>query len=330
MRRRASIDEAGVLRPHDHVGWFGDGVGELYSVAAAAIADGARRREKLMLVAEDPDPGRLSGVDGLERLLATGQLELVAVDAVCGSAKAFSASAQLAMFEGVLDEALANGYRGIRVVADNTPLVRGDDESFRRWLAWEQLTDRFQSTSMVTGVCFFDHAALSGARRADLAALHPVCSAGISAPPFSLFVDRDALFVTGTLDTFSAEQFRRILGTVPVDRPLVVDLSRTEFVDHHALSVLAESASADRPLRVRGKGNLSRLVSLIGLASPHLRFEHVAGAGPTCARCCDVIGVYEPTVVMLDGACRVTSRAAHADVVDKAVARYHEACYAHL
>jgi len=72
-------------------------------------------------------------------------------------------SAPATRFEGVLGEALAHGYRGIRVVADNTPLVRGDDESFRRWLAWEQLTDRFQSKSMVTGVCFFDHAALSGA-----------------------------------------------------------------------------------------------------------------------------------------------------------------------
>jgi len=109
MRRRASIDEAGVLRPHDHVGWFGDGAGDLYSVAAAAIADGARRREKLMFVAEDPDPARLSGVDGLERLLATGQLELAAVDAVYGSGKAFSAGDQLATFEGVLGEALAMG-----------------------------------------------------------------------------------------------------------------------------------------------------------------------------------------------------------------------------
>jgi hypothetical protein len=214
-------------------------------------------------------------------------------------------------------------------VADNTPLVRKDDKSFRRWMAWEQLTDRFQAASMVTGGCFFDHAALSGERQADLAALHPVCCAGISAPPFSLFSDRDGVFVTGTLDTFSAAQFRRILDTVPGDRPLVVDVSRAEFVDHHALLVLAESASADRPLRVRGDGNLRKLVSLLGLATPHLRFEQVVGAVPTCAHCGDVIGVYEPTVILLDGACRVTSRAAEPDAVDKALARYHRTCYAH-
>jgi MEDS: MEthanogen/methylotroph, DcmR Sensory domain len=109
MRRRANIDRAGVLRPHDHVGWFGDGVGELYSVAGAAIADGVRRREKLMFVAEDPDPARLSGVAGLERLLAIGQLELIPVDAVYGTAKEFSASAQLATFEGSLAKHLPTG-----------------------------------------------------------------------------------------------------------------------------------------------------------------------------------------------------------------------------
>jgi hypothetical protein len=51
---------------------------------------------------------------------------------------------------------------------------------------------------------------------------------------------------------------------------------------------------------------------------------------PTCAYCGDVIGVYEPAVIMLDGLCRVTSRAARPDAVDKALACYHHACYGPL
>src|SRR5712691_10125629 len=69
----------------------------------------------------------------------------------------------------------------------------------------------------------------------SLASVHPVCSAGGVHPPFSLFVDGEATFLTGTLDTWSADQFRRILATTPGDRPLVVDLSQAEFVDHRAL-----------------------------------------------------------------------------------------------
>lgn len=297
-------------------------------MATAAITDGARRGEKLMLVAEDPDPALLSGVDGLDRLLGTGQLELLAVDAVYGTGNAFSAGAQLATFEAVLADALADGYWGIRVVADNTPLVRGDEESFRRWLAWEHLTDRFQAASAVTGVCFFDRSALTGERQADLATLHPVRSASSFEPPFSLVSNSDAVCVTGALDASSAEQFRRILGAIPIDRPLVIDVSGAQFVDHTALLVLAESASVDRPLRVRGDGQLRELVSLVGGATPHLRFERGGSAGPTCAGCGDWIGVYEPAVIVLDGVSFVTSRAAEPDAVEKASERYHRSCYA--
>lgn len=329
MRRRlASLEHAGVLQPHDHVGWFGDGAGELYSVATAAFADGARRGVKLIFVAEDPDPGCLNGVDGLERLLATGQLELFAAEAVYATGTAFSASAELRTFQGILAAGRADGYRGICVVTDNTPLVRGDDETFRRWLAWEQLTDRFQQASMVTGVCFFDRAALSPERQADLAVLHPVRSASVAEPPFSVFSDGDAVSVTGTVDASSAGQFRRIVDTAPVDRPLLLDLSGAEFVHHDALRALAESASADRPLGVRGTAQLRELVSLIGHATPHLRFERGPGAVPTCVRCGDWIGVYEPAVIVLGDVCFVTSRAAEPDAVANATERYHRACYA--
>ncbi len=273
MRRQASIQCGAGLEPHDHVVWFGDGLDDLYSVATAALRDGACRREKLMFVAEEPDPARLSGIDGLERLLATGQLELVAVDAVYGSGTAFSAATQLATFEGVLADALADGYRGIRVVADNTPLVGGDDQSFRRWLAWEQLTDRFQAASPVTGVCFFDRTALGDERQADLAALHPVRSAGIAEPRFSWFADGDV------------------------------------------------------PLRVRGIGHLRQVVSLAERATPHVRFKYGGSAVAICARCGDVIGVFEPTVIGGDGGYRVTSGAAEPDAVAHAPTCFHRACY---
>src|SRR5579884_2364040 len=264
LRRRTNIDYADSLEPHDHVVWFGDGVSELYEVASAAFVDGARRGEKLMFVAERPDPARFRGIDGLGRLLDNGQLELLEIDSVYGTGSGLSASEQLATFEGVLDDALSEGYAGIRVVADNTPLARGDDESFRRWLEWEQLTDRFQAASLVTGVCYFDRTTLSEERQADLAALHPVRGAGDVEPSFSWFADGDAVRVNGALDALSAQQLRRVLDTVPTDGPLVIDLSHAEFVDHHALYVLAQSATADRPLHIRGGAHLRKLASLIG------------------------------------------------------------------
>jgi hypothetical protein len=325
MRRRWTIESADCLQPHDHVAWFGDGVDELFSVASEAFTHGARHGEKLWFVADDPDPARLQGVGGL---IAGGQLELFSVDAVYGSDGAFSASEQLATFESALAGALSDGYSGIRVVANNTRLVSGDGEGFRRWLAWEALTDRFQSTSMVTGVCFFDQRALSDERRADLAALHPVCCAQGVAQPFSMFADGDAIVVTGTLNAACAEQFRRMLDAAPVDGPLVVDLTDVLFEDFKVLYALAGAASADRPIRIQGDEYLRRVVSMIGFSTPHLRFASTAKTMRRCVRCGDAIGAYEPASIMLDGTCRETSAAADPAAFGKALGRYHRACIA--
>lgn len=271
MRRELGIDTAEVLEPHDHVGWFGDGAADLYSLAGVALKAGARRREKLLFVAEDPDPGRLAGIGDLERLLQDGQLELLSVDSVYGGWDAFSASAQLATFEEVLGQALADGYRGIRVLADNTPLVCGEDDGFRRWLEWEQVTDRFQAGSAVTGICYFDRNALTPERRSDLAALHPVRQEHTALPPFTIYASGDAVMVTGTLDAWSAPQFRRLIEAAP-DGPLVIDFSEVEFADHRALLALNDIAGPDRPVNISGaKTTMCRLASLLNLEMPYLR-----------------------------------------------------------
>jgi anti-anti-sigma regulatory factor len=263
-----------VLEPHDHVAWYGEGSEDLYALASVALADGARRGEKLMLVAEDPDPQRLAAIGDVERLLASGQLELHTTDTVYGSSCTFSPARQLETFEGVLADALSDGYTGMRVVADNTPLASADEEGFRRWLCWEHVADQFQSTFSVTGVCYFERDALSHERKADLASLHPVRRTNGVETPFCLFADGDAVSATGTLDLFSADRFRRLLEAAPEDRPLVVDLSRAEFVDHRALLLLSAAASRTRPVHVRGTPPLIReLASVLDLAAPYLSFE---------------------------------------------------------
>jgi hypothetical protein len=180
----------------------------------------------------------------------------------------------LATFEGVLADALEDGYEGIRVVADNTPLVSGDEDGFRRWLAWEQVTDRFQAHANVTGICYFDRGVLSDNRQSDLASLHPVCGTSSVERSFGFFVDGDAVSVTGELDAWSADQFRRILDASPTDSALVVDLSHADFVDHRALLALNSIASAARPVRIRRAPSVVRRIpSLLAVPTPYLCFE---------------------------------------------------------
>ena len=48
---------------------------------------------------------------------------------------------------------------------------------------------------------------------------------------------------------------------------------------------------------------------------------------PRCRHCKDVIGVYEPIVVVRDGDPRRTSRAAEQDLASDISECYHSACY---
>jgi hypothetical protein len=275
VRRELTARDPRSLQPHDHVFWSGNGTAGLYDLASAALAAGARRNERLLFVAIDPDAGRLAGVGDLELLLARGQLQLHDVEAIYGAEGTFSHTTQLETFEGVLDDALAAGYSGIRVVADNTPLVADTgEEGYKSWLRWEQLTDRFQAASPVTGICYFDSDALDDERLADLAALHPVRAANAVAPPFRFFSDEGAVSVTGALDLWSSQRFERVLSTTPADQPLFLDLSRAEFVDHRALLALNDVATAARPVWIDGASRLvCELPSLLQLPTPYLRFQ---------------------------------------------------------
>lgn len=327
-RRRADVGSAESLRPHDHTVWFGDDPDELYAVASAAFTEGMRRNEKLIFVAGTPDASKLQGI-GVERLLEDGQLQLLDVRDVYDRGVEPSAGVQLATFRAVLADGLAEGYSGIRVVADNTTLVQGDDESFARWLAWEQLTDHFQAASPVTGICFFDRRALSAQRLADLAALHPMRMKGDSVqPPFSLFADGDAVPLVGSIGAGESERIRRLVATVDLTATHAIDLSAAQLLDDTALVVLSEFASPDRPLVLRGNDHLRRRVAALGTRGEQLRVEHPSRSSFRCTACGDVIGVYELASIVVEDETLTTSTLAAPEAVSQALARFHSDCYA--
>jgi anti-anti-sigma regulatory factor len=239
------------LESHDHVAWVGDGQTTLNRLARSFFAAGVGANERMMLIVENPDPGRLAGLEGLDALLASGQLTIASVDDVYQGGTDFDPNQQLAIFTEVLDESLAAGYQGIRVLADNTPLVRGGELDFHRWLAWEQLTDRFQAQREVLGLCYFDRRQLPADRLDDLLAIHPVHSPSQRPPLFSLFNEIDGLNVTGEIDIQSQERFRRVLDAAPIGEEVVFDFGEAHYVDHRALMALAEIARNGATVRIR-------------------------------------------------------------------------------
>ena len=272
MRRQTVLEDRTPLRRHDHVAWVGSGTAALDELAADTLADGARAGERLMFIADDVSPSRLAALPRVHDLLADGALQLAEVTDVYGASFDFDPAAQLGVFTDALDTALADGFTGLRVVADNTSLVVGDDEEFARWLAWEQLTDRLQHDREIIGICFFDDSRIEPGRLEDLAATHPVISAAV-APGFRLFSCGEALHVVGEIDAFDTERLARLLATAPHADRLVIDLGRCRFLDHQALHAFADHAERSTSLVLRNVPPTTRRVwEIVGRPVEHLHF----------------------------------------------------------
>jgi hypothetical protein len=268
----------GDLAVHDHVAWCGDGAAGFARSAADAFA-AAADRERLVLVGDlarlEWDPATL-----FAEPLRAGRLELVdsaaAYRPVLDGGADF-AGEQLGAFRTVLDRALADGWSGVRVAADNTPALTAGPAVEERWLAWEQLTDRWQAGVPVTGVCYFDRTAVPAERLARVAGLHPL-SWGLESP-LRIYHDtapdgRSLLVLDGAVEASDEAELRLRLLREVVDagRPaegspvLTVDLSRTTYVHHRGLQALQDVATATGAgvVELRGAPTIvRRLVALL-------------------------------------------------------------------
>ncbi|HZD65953.1 MAG TPA: MEDS domain-containing protein [Acidimicrobiales bacterium] len=260
---------------HDHVVSWVDGPQDLDRLAVSVFA--ASGGERLVYVVDDPDPQRLEGLEDVDRLLDRGHLQLMSVDAIYRGA-AFDPMDRLATFTQMLDETLAAGYEGLRVVADATAFVSGSEKHFAGWMTWEYLADRFHATNPVLGVCAIDTRRVSEQRVADLAAIHPVLTDGCTPCCFQLFSDgRGAMKLIGVVDPFSVDQFRRVLAHIPTDSDLAIDVSGAEFLDHRVLEALGNLESGVR-VQVRDAGpTLRKAWEALGEPSDRMYFAQTAG-----------------------------------------------------
>jgi hypothetical protein len=147
--------------PTGHLAWRFRGRAAFEGLAAPFLFEGLERRERLLLVSDDPRPSQWP-----TRLLAAGQLVINSTTDVYGPTRLVNADEQHATFRQVLADAIDEGYYGLRVIADNTSLIDGP-ERLDAWLEWEARADLFMAENPVTGLCAFDE---TRARPRDLAA----------------------------------------------------------------------------------------------------------------------------------------------------------------
>jgi len=258
----------------DHICWVYDQDDATFDRAVRRfLAGGLARGDRLLcigervlacLAVEDDD------FAGADALLGSGALRTMTTRQAYEATGVFAAGTQLAYYRAATEAALADGFTGLRVVADVSPLAA--DPGVREELVrWEHVADSFAASGAgFTAMCAYS-AELTAEALTEVASVHPL--AHVSAEPtFRVFFDDDRVALSGSVDTFSADRLARVLESSPVSGDgAVLDLARVEFVDVAASRVIARWArdldARSLPLEVQGASPvLRRMWRVLGLA----------------------------------------------------------------
>jgi len=262
------------------VGWVFTGQAEFDALVGPFLAEGADRGERLMYVAADPAPAAAARLRGA---LGRDAVQIASIAEVYGASGIVDAAAQRATFAAALADAIAEGYSGIRVAADNTPMVT-DDQRMAAWVRWEIIADRFMSENPVTGLCAFDGNKVDVNRLRHLAMLHPLFPADRPVPQFRLFADDGSLCVEGRIDSFAVTELPVYLDILPPKTGVLIDLSAATLASRAALGRLGRLADGGVTVTIRGdEAALDELVAAGLPASEHLILQRTPAAAALAA-----------------------------------------------
>jgi hypothetical protein len=250
----------------DHVCWAYDDAAAFAERAHDFLAAGIAAGNQVWYVAETPVPALV------ERLPAP-MFRFVDLNSAYAAGHPVEPAKRVAAYRDATERAIAEGYQGLRVAADVTPLVRSvaDLEAFARY---EHLVDRYMTTAPLTGMCAYDRSLLGDRTIAELACLHP--RANTPDVLFRLHAGTGATVLTGELDPSNTDLFAAALERADppaVAGEIALDATHLSFIDHHALVTLDAYA--------RGRGAVAvlyspltaagRLVGLLDLAHVQVR-----------------------------------------------------------
>jgi anti-anti-sigma factor len=267
VRAHGLVTDVPVPGAGDHVCWVYDGDDDAFDRAVGRfLTGGLERGERLLAVgARVIDSLRRSstGLGDVDALLTDGTLRTLELGAAYDTSTAFSPDEQFAYYDAETQRALADGYSGLRVVAEISALA-ADPAARPALVRWEHLADDYvASGSGFTAMCAYSDE-LTRPALDDVTAVHPLVHSPTGAPAFQVFFDDSGdLALVGSVDTFSADRLARVLAASPADASgVVLDLGRIEFMDVAGCRALARWAASlgarSIPVTVDGASRLVR------------------------------------------------------------------------
>jgi anti-anti-sigma factor len=275
------------LGPSDHVCWVYGSDEEFADFRQAALqfaADGMALGQRLLYVSDRPEDEVLAGLRSLGDLEARREREALSIQSLAeaypGGGPVLDHDAQLAAYDDAVERAVAEGFAGIRVVAEVSALA-ADPSWCDHLVRWEMVADRYMATSRpFAALCGYDRRLIGAEVAAALAAVHPIRHDGVAG--FSLFAGDNgnarAVCLDGEIDAFQVPILERVLTALPESDTLVLDVSDLRFVDAAGTAALArqmsERAAGGVDVHVRHARPLfRRMWSLLGYCQESVRFH---------------------------------------------------------
>lgn len=273
MRQSGLVQHVRGFGPHDHVCWRYENRSEFRHRAGEFLAEGLQLGHQVRYIGTGDVHAlreELAGVEALEAALRDGTVQVASLDDAYPAGGVIDPAEQVRAYAAATEQAVAAGFAGLRVVADCTALVRGQEQraAFARY---EHLVDRYMSTHPFSAMCAYDVNQLPVAAIAQVACMHP--STNANGTSFRLHAtDRAgcAAALGGELDMVCLDLFTQALDRAdlqPAGGKLVIDATELTFIDHNCLLQLAAHARRhDAVLVLRtqwpGAGRLVRTLSL--------------------------------------------------------------------
>lgn len=271
MRRAGTVETAGGLERHDHICWAFDTHDQYRAVVQRFLADGLAGGQRVLLIA---DWARHDDLDGLAGPGSPPGAAQVCGAGAYGGGAMVDPFAQVRAYAALTEQAVADGFSGLRVAADATPLVRSP-EARAAFARYEFLVDGYMARHPMSAMCGYDRAELGGAAVAELAGMHPLASPAATTLRLFAADPRDttaAAVLAGEVDIAGHAQLLAALSRVELAAAggtVTIDARELTFIDHRGLAHLVghiRGRGAATELLVHGRSPLPQLAGLLGLA----------------------------------------------------------------
>jgi|GEM_PF-1286507 len=251
--------------------------------ATEFFAAGIEASERVGFFAPPPKLAELtawlsaSGID-VNRLASRGQIVLGDVSAAYLPDGAFDPKRRIESFSASIDEALADGFTGFRVIGDVASIMDRQDVR-AEWLSYELRADLLAARKPIAALCSFDHRVCPEQVALEAAAVHSYRYGDVAEPPpFRIVAGAGAgLRIEGEIDFGSATSVAKLLLNASEDAAPAIDVSDLAFIDAAGMRALASGAVAllqrHPGVQIRGGSQIfKRMWDLMGLD----RFETIA------------------------------------------------------